>query len=128
MFLLAMQGTLKKNKCKLDEVYYSIPKSCIKEFLRLCPYCVPSRTKKEQQKVPLKMILTPRIGHRAQIDLIDMGALAIDGVRYVLRYVDHLSGFSYVDTLKTKSAEEVKCSQRLLSFSSVKDNITPICW
>ncbi len=98
---------IKKNKCKLDEVYYSIPESCIKEFLRLCPYCVPSRTKKEQHKAPLKMILTPRIGHRAQIDLIDMGALAIEGVRYVLRYVDHLSGFSYVDTLKTKSAEEV---------------------
>jgi len=74
---------IKKNKCKLDEVYYSIPESCIKEFLNLCPYCVPSRTKKEQQKVPLKMILTPRIGHHAQIDLIDMGALAIDGVRYV---------------------------------------------
>jgi hypothetical protein len=34
-----------------------------------------------------------------------------------LRYVDHLSGFSYVDTLKTKSAEEVgvKLSQDIVN-------------
>jgi hypothetical protein len=53
------------------------------------------------------MVLTPRVGHRAQMDLIDMGALAINGVRYILRYVDHLSGFSYINTLTSKSAEEV---------------------
>jgi hypothetical protein len=76
-------------------------------FLEQCPYCCPRRTKRVKNKVPLKTILTPRIGHRAQIDLIDMGALAIQGHRFILRYVDHLSGFSYVQPLTSKSAEEV---------------------
>jgi hypothetical protein len=98
---------IKKNKARLDQVYYSIPESCVKDFLKLCPYCCPARNKKKKNKVPLKMILTPRIGHRAQIDLIDMGALAINGTRYILRYVDHLSGFSQIHALMTKSAEEV---------------------
>jgi hypothetical protein len=80
---------IKKNKAKLDQQYYSIPESCICLFLRLCPYCCLARTKKVKSKVPLKMILTPRVGHRAQIDLIDMGALSINGERYILRYVDH---------------------------------------
>jgi len=80
---------IKKNKAKLDQQYYSIPESCICLFLRLCPYCCPARTKKVKSKVPLKMILTPRVGHCAQIDLIEMGALSINGERYILRYVDH---------------------------------------
>jgi hypothetical protein len=53
------------------------------------------------------MILTPRVGHRAQIDLIDMGALSINGEQYILCYVDHLSGFGHVHTSKSKVAEEV---------------------
>lgn len=85
---------IKKNKAKLDQEYYSIPESCIRKFLDLCPYCIPAKPKREKTKVPLKMILTPRVGHHAQMDLIHIGALAIDGTRYILRYVDHLSGFS----------------------------------
>jgi hypothetical protein len=98
---------IKKNKAKLDQEYYLIPESCVKLFLQICPDCFPARQKKQNNKVPLKMILTPRIGHRAQIDLIDMGALAISGEHCILWYVDHLSGFSYVHTLKSKAAEEV---------------------
>jgi len=75
---------IKKNKAKLDQEYYLIPESCVKLFLQICPYCFPARRKKQNNKVPLKMILTPRIGHRAQIDLIDMCALAISGECYTL--------------------------------------------
>ncbi len=62
-------------------------------FLQLCPYCCPATQKKSKNKVPLKMILTPRIGHQTQIDLIDIGALANNATRNILRYVNHLSGF-----------------------------------
>ncbi len=34
------------------------------------------------------MNLTPRVGHWAQIDSIDMGALAINGTHYILHYID----------------------------------------
>ncbi len=107
---------IKKNKQRLDQEYYSIPESCIRKFLDLCPFCIPAETKRDKHKVPLKMILTPRVGHQAQIDLIDMGALAIDGTRCILRYVDHLSGFLHAHPMRSKTAEE--CGINLLKILS----------
>jgi len=42
------------------------------------------------------MIYSPEFGHRAQIDLIDMTTKSVYGYKYILRYVDHLSGFAHV--------------------------------
>lgn len=48
-----------------------------------------------------------QVGHRAQIDLFDMGPLVINGEQFILHYIDRLSGFSHVHTLKSKATEEV---------------------
>jgi hypothetical protein len=97
-----------KNKTECDKIWWSIPESCLRLFLNLCPYCFPVRNPSAGDKMqPLKFILTPTVGHRAQIDLINMESKTINGYEYILRYVDHLSGFSHVAVMRTKESEEV---------------------
>ena len=99
---------VRKNKIELDKVWWSIPESCLKLFLKMCPYCFPARNPSAGDKMqPLKFIFSPTVGHRAQIDLIGMESQSINGYEHILRYVDHLSGFSHVAVLRTKEAEEV---------------------
>jgi len=105
--LLSHPRDYKKNEAELDRTYYSIPEQCIKLFLKLCPPCFPCRKRTAKSRAPLRMILSPTFGHRAQIDLIDMQTKAIHGYKYILRYVGHLSGFAHVACCCTKSAQEV---------------------
>ncbi len=71
----------------------------------MCPTChsgsSPTRSSKQN---PLKFIYSPRVGHRALIDLIGMETQAWQGYEHILRYVDHLSGFSHLAPLKSKEA------------------------
>ncbi len=46
------------------------------------------------------------------MDLINMESISMEGYQYVLRYVDHLSGFSHIALLKQRESREV--GQRLL--------------
>jgi hypothetical protein len=98
----------RKNKDELDKVWYSIPESCIKIFLNLCPiYHSGSNPARSSKPNPLKFIYSPRVGHRAQIDLIGMETQSYNGYEHIMRYVDHLSGFSYVAPLKSKHARPI---------------------
>ena len=56
---------------------------------------------------PLNMILSDTIGRRAQVDLIDMRSQEYDGYTWILRYRDHLSGYSHVAPLFSKESIEV---------------------
>ena len=110
-------GIIKKKKDALDDVYYSIPESCIRLFLNLCPICFSARPPSSKAKMnPLKFIFSPRVGHRAQMDLINMESISAEGYQHVLRYVDHLSGFSHIALLKQRDSVEV--GQRVLEIVS----------
>jgi hypothetical protein len=91
----------RKNKYALDELYFKIPEQCVKIFLKLCPLCFPAKKQKAKHQIPLKMIYSPEFGYRAQIDLF------VHGYSYILRCVDHLSGFAHVACTRTKKAEEI---------------------
>jgi hypothetical protein len=97
-----------KNKDEVDKIWYSIPKSCIKIFLNLCPICYSgSNPAWSSKQNPLKFIYSPRVGHRAQMDLIEMETQSCIGYEHILHYTDHLSGFSYVAPLKSKLAKPI---------------------
>ena len=53
----------------------------------------------------MRMILTKRMGHQCQADLIDMQSSAnpVTGDKYILRYADHLSGYGHVRPLQNRS-------------------------
>jgi hypothetical protein len=58
---------------------------------------------------PLKFILSKQVGARAQVDLIDMRSQVdpVTGHKWILRYADHLSGYSQVRSLFGKTSAEV---------------------
>ena len=64
---------------------------------------------KAAKRNPMKMILSKRVGHRCQVDLIDMSSSEnpVTGDNYILRYADHLYGYGHVRPLKGRSSATV---------------------
>ncbi len=99
--------------------WYGITEKDVKSAVSLCPQCFASKPKISAKQMPLKMILSETIGKRAQMDLIDMTSQQDpDGFCWILRLIDHHSGFGAVRALKSKTSKEcaVAVIQILCSF------------
>ena len=68
--------------------------------------CCPQEDFKEQ-KNPLKFIISDQVGTRSQVDLIDIRSFEVKGMKWILRYIDCLSGFSQVRCIPNKSSAVV---------------------
>jgi hypothetical protein len=97
----------RKNKVHINSMYYGVPTSAITLYLSLCPNCaVGKKISKKSKRLPLKMMLSQRVGQRCQVDLIDMGRPnPITGDRYILRYADHLSAYGYCRPLRNRDSK-----------------------
>ena len=92
----------------LKDVWHGITEEYVQVLLNLCPVCQSNTKKIVAKQVPLKMILSPTIGHRTQVDLIDMISRETKGgYKWILRYVDHHSGKSDVRASKDKTAAHI---------------------
>lgn len=100
-----------------DQHWHGITEATLDIYLKLCPIChekgIPKIGSKQQ---PLNMIVSININNRAQMDLIDMTSLEdttrigggeLNGYRWILRVVDHFSGYQAARSLFTKTAHEV---------------------
>jgi hypothetical protein len=68
------------------------------------------------------MMISDTIGSRAQMDLIDMRRKVVNNYKWILRYVDHHSGFAHIACLKNKKAETVgKEMARILSTAVIPE-------
>ena len=87
--------------------YYGIAEADVKLVISLCPICAASRVVITAKQTPLKMMLSASIGNRAIADLIDMGSSPdpFTNDRWILRFVDHHSGYSQARPLARKTAE-----------------------
>jgi len=97
----------RKNKIAINQKWYGVPMSAVELYLSLCPNCITGKKiAKKAKRNPLKMILSSRVGHRCQVDLIDMSSSEnpITGDKYILRYTDHLSAYGHVRPLKNRSS------------------------
>ena len=104
---LAHARDVRKIYNDIRQKWYGITQDDVKLALGLCPICFASRVKIKAKQAPLRMILSVTIGKRAQMDLIDMTSQQDpDGYCYILRLIDHASGFGSVKPLKTKSSKE----------------------
>jgi len=82
---LSHTRTVRKNKLSLNAVWYGIPKECLRIFLNTCPYYMSARNPTVPSRMqPLKFIMSPTVGHRAQVDLISMGSMSIQGYKYIM--------------------------------------------
>jgi hypothetical protein len=92
-------------KQQIDQLWFGVTDDCIKTYVALCPECLLlARVPKAEKLNSLKTILSPTIGSRAQMDLIDLNRYRDGPYCWVLRYIDHHSGFSYVAPLTSKSS------------------------
>jgi hypothetical protein len=116
--ILSHTRTMRKNKLLLNySVWYGIPEECLCIFLNMCPYCMSAHNPAMSSKMqPLKFIMSPMVGHHAQVDLVSMESMSIQGYKYILQYVDHLSGFSHATIMRSKKGEEA--GAKLIQFFS----------
>ena len=103
---LAHAKDTRKIHARIATTWYGITREDVTSVLHLCPICMASQTKITAKQRPLKMILSGTVGSRGQMDLIDMTSQQDDGYCWILRLIDHLSGFGAVKALKSKTAKE----------------------
>jgi len=103
---LAHAKDTRKIYAQIANTWYGITREDVTSALPLCPVCMASQTKITAKQMPLKMILSETVGSRAQMDLIDMTSQQDDGYCWILRLIDHLSGFGAVKALKSKTSKE----------------------
>ncbi len=108
----------------LDLQVYGIPETAIKLYRDTCPECIrQSRPPKEERMGQLNMIISETIGSRAQVGLVDLSRRPDSDYKYVLRYVDHHSGFSHVAPLVDREAETVGLELVKILSSAVMPDI-----
>ena len=81
--------------------------SAVLLYLNTCPVCAATKKVSKKKKNPLKFIISEHVGARSQVDLIDMRSFEVNGMKWILRYVDCLSGFAQVRCLPNKSSSVV---------------------
>jgi hypothetical protein len=93
---------------ELKNSWFGITAADVQLVIDLCPICISNTSRIKSSQTPLKMIFSPTIGHRAQVDLIDMTSNETeDGFKWIVRYRDHHSGKCDVGATKGKTAVEI---------------------
>jgi hypothetical protein len=104
-------------------MWWGVTEDAIKTYRGICPECL----RKTKPVIPdnlqqLQFIFSETIGSRAQVDLIDFSRKPDGPFKWVLRYVDHHSGFAHVDCLPNKEAFTVgKSLIKILATAVIPD-------
>lgn len=93
-----MEAELKKKYCNVTQI--------INLFLSLCEQC-QLKKKIPKHGLVVQPILSDYMNSRCQVDLIDMQSEPDKDYRFIMNYQDHLTKFTILRPLKTKTAEEV---------------------
>jgi hypothetical protein len=116
--------TIASIKSVLNDRWYKVPERAVQVFLANCPCCLKkkkvwNKTKKNR----LKMILTSYVGERSQMDLIDFRRNPKNGMQWIFRIVDVMSGYGIVKVLPSKSSAVVGRALVEVLCSSILPNI-----
>mgnify|MGYP006193251633 CR=1 FL=1 len=70
---------------ELKNEWFGIIQADVQLVVDLCPNCVGNTSRIRTSQTPLKMLFLPTIGHRAQVDLVDMSSCEIDdGYKWIV--------------------------------------------
>jgi hypothetical protein len=93
---------------ELKNSWFGITAADVQLVIDLCPTCIGNTSRIKVSQTPLKMLFSPTIGHRAQVDLIDMTSNETeDGFKWIVHYRDHHSGKCDICATKGKTAAEI---------------------
>ena len=95
-------GKSQKTHEEVCKHYSNVSRNMVDLFLTTCSICSMNK-KIIGRPEDYKPILSTTFNDRGQLDLIDMQAVAKNGYRYIFHYQDHLTKFSYLRALKSKS-------------------------
>jgi hypothetical protein len=114
---------IRVHKLTIDKHWWGITETAIRAYSELCPECLHSgKPLKAEEMAPLNMMISNSIGSRGQMDLIAYWRRPENGFKWILRYVDHLSGFAHVACLKNKTSKTVgRAMVRILSTAVLPD-------
>ena len=108
----------------IQQKWYGITEADVVTCVRMCPICIGAQPSTKAKQKPLKWIFSETIGDRAVMDLIDMSSQRDPaGYCWILRLIDHNSGFGATAPLKTKKAEECSIAIAKILSSNVDFNI-----
>ncbi|XP_051167059.1 KRAB-A domain-containing protein 2-like [Leptopilina boulardi] len=93
-------------EAELKKKYVNISRHIIDIYLSLCEECQLKKKTKKRGLV-VRPILSSQMNSRCQVDLIDMQSEKDGEFRFILNYQDHLTKFTMLKALKTKTAKEV---------------------
>ena len=93
---------------ELKNEWFQITEANVQLLIDLHPTYVGNSSKIWTSQTPLKMLFSPTIGHRAQVDLVDMTSCETEeGYKWVVHYRDHHSGKCDDDATKNKTSAEI---------------------
>lgn len=93
-------------EAEINKKYCNITRVAIQIYLSLCEQC-QGKKKIKKKGLVVAPILSNHMNSRCQVDLIDMQTEPDRDYRFILNYQDHLTKFTILKPLKTKTAEEV---------------------
>jgi hypothetical protein len=93
-------------EAEINKKYCNVTRTAIQIYLSLCEQC-QGKKKMKKKGLVVAPILSNHMNSRCQIDLIDMQTEPDRDYRFILNYQDHLTKFTILKPLKTKTAEEV---------------------
>lgn len=90
----------------LQQKYKNVTKEAVQIYLELCPTCLLKKRVKKRG-LTVKPMVFQELNDRWQIDLIDMQSSPDGEYRFIFNCQDHLTKFTHLRPLKTKTAVEV---------------------
>lgn len=91
---------------EINKKYCNVTRAAIQIYLSLCEQC-QGKKKIKKKGLVVAPILSSHMNSRCQVDLIDMQSEPDRDYRFIFNYQDHLTKFTILKSLKTKTAEEV---------------------
>ena len=99
-------GGFHKMTKNLNEKYCNVSRNVILLFIKNCESCTKKKAH-PKKGVVVKPIISKDVYARAQVDLIDLQSCKDGNYKFIMNYQDHLTKYSVLRALRTKTAEEV---------------------
>ncbi|XP_077280689.1 KRAB-A domain-containing protein 2-like isoform X1 [Temnothorax americanus] len=93
-------------EAEINKKYCNVTRTAIQIYLSLCEQC-QGKKKIKTKGLVVAPILSNHMNSRCQVDLIDMQSEPDRDYRFIFNYQDHLTKFTILRPLKTKTANEV---------------------
>ncbi|XP_045471794.1 KRAB-A domain-containing protein 2-like [Harmonia axyridis] len=93
-------------EAEINKKYCNVTRTAIQIYLSLCEQC-QGKKKIKKKGLVVAPILSDHMNSRCRVNLIDMQSKPDRDYRLILNYQDHLTKFTILKPLKSKTAEEV---------------------